>query len=213
MDFDRSTLKIELSEPTDTRLRDLTKTLDTLNGLYNYASILTVPDLKKNIEERLRTTLRKEPQAILYSSSLEQIVGPQGRVNVVSITHDSPIVITLSGISLVIHALAALLGVASPLFVLIRQLRKERDEKSKRKLEERILQLEVEKRELELEAAKREAREDQFDFLQKLSKMEIAQEHKDYIRKAVLRILRGLERNPIKPIVGGDLVQTTSTAS
>jgi hypothetical protein len=192
--FEIQTLRVELSEPEETRLRDFANLLDTLNSLYNYTAVLTEPAIGTDVEARLRETQRKEPTEILYSSSLERILGAEGRVNVISIERRSPMVITLAGIATVITALAALLGAATPLFKMIRAWRQAGNEEEKKKLEEQIMRLDLKSKEMEFWRQ-------QMDLLERLEKMNIAEEYKDYIRNAVLRTLTGLERNPIKPIL------------
>jgi hypothetical protein len=183
----RSTISIELEQPAERRLRDLWHLLATVNNIYNYYSILTIPTMRAEIERRVAQTKRKNPKALLYSSSLESIIGRKRRLHVATIQQQSPIVITLEGTTAVIAALTALLGLLTPFYSLLQAIK--------------TGPLTREERRLELEKKRFELLKEQLNLLQQVQDLAMRDDLKEYILESFQRLFRSLELNPVKALL------------
>ena len=190
------TLTLTIQEPTQTFIRDLSKILSTVNALYNYYSLFTVPDVQRRVEARLRTSTIKKPKALLYSSSLERFVGRENRMTLVKISHQSPMTISIKGIAEAIDALRHLVELFSPVYWTMRNL-----EKEKKILQLKKMQVELMSKELDLKSKERNSFEEHCNIIKRITEMKMPDDLKQYLLDALNKNLRAIELNPIKAMI------------
>ncbi|HRC85011.1 MAG TPA: hypothetical protein PK413_05325 [Thermoanaerobaculia bacterium] len=186
-DRPRSTISIELEQPAEKRLRDLWHLLATINNLYNIYTILTLPEMQAEVEKRSERTHRKDPNALLYSSALEDMIGRSRRLHVTAMQQNSPLVITLEGATAAMGLLSTLLGLLVPVYELVKTLREKKVSREER-------QLELERKRVDLLSA-------QLGLIDKVQGMKLPEAQKNYILDSVQRLMRSLELNPVKALL------------
>ena len=181
-------LAVELLEPKHTSMRDLAKILRTMNDLYNYCALLYVPSIKERLEVRVTTSRTKRPKTLLYSSALEGLIRARDKMNVVSISSQSPVKLTVEGIPGPIDAVSSLLKLLSPFYELVKNLRG----KSK---------AEVEAERLRRERQYLDNLGERFKLVEKVDHLNIPKELKEKIKGSLLACMRSIERGEMKPIL------------
>lgn len=193
--FSTATFTLMLKEPDRLVLRDFSKLFSALNNLYNYFSVLSVPEMRERLEAKLR---KKEPEKVsdlLYSSALERIIGRQNRMNIVSLSKASPTVVKVEGVSEPMAALTSLLVLLLPGFEVLR-----RTEEFKAKLRVSEMRAGLEGAE-EIATRHPQLLQDYISILGQIEGMDIPDEAKTIILGGIHRNLRSLEINQVKPMV------------
>jgi hypothetical protein len=180
-------LTVELAEPEYTSMRELAKILRTINNLYNYYALLCVPRIKEKLEARLKTSRTKRPKTLLYSSALEDLMKASDKMNVIKISSESPIRLTVRGIREAIDGLTDLLRLFSNIYEIMKSLRKKD-------------MLDVEYQKLINKEQELKNFEKSLDIIAKVHKLKIPKKLKEKVQGTLLGNMRRIERSDIKPI-------------
>lgn len=181
-------LTVELLEPEHTSMRDLAKILRTINNLYNYCALLYVPSIKERMEVRVKISRTKRPKTLLYSSALEGLIRPRDRMNVVSISSQSPIKLTVEGMAGPIDAVSSLLKLLLKFYEFLKSLRGKSKEEA---MAER----------LRLERDYLDNFERRLKIIEKIDKLDMPKELKEKLKGALFGCMRSIERGEMKPIL------------
>ena len=194
--FGRKVLKFTIKEPERTSLRDLSKTLATINNLYNYYVLLTIQEIQRKVESTVTKSGSKKPNVFLYSSSLERIMGNENRMAVLSVSKRSPLNVSLEGVGEAIDALRRLLEMFTPIYWTVKKL-----EKKEKALTIRKLEIELDREEVALGREQRESFEEHLELIERVDSLKLSDELKSQVMRALRSNMRSIELNPVKPML------------
>ena len=200
-----TTLVLELKEPPRfTTVRDLSNIFTTINTLYTYYILLSDPRVQAKVEAKVRASEAKDLKSFFYSSSLEKMVPISQRLHLVGISKASPVKISLDGIGTAIDALRRLFEMFTPIYWAMKELEKKRQELeiTKLELEVRTIEMEVKKKGLKAQWEHEASAIDHIEFVSsKINALDIPPELKQYLFDALVRNMRSIELNPVKPML------------
>jgi hypothetical protein len=177
-------------------MRDMAKILSTINNLYNYYVFLSEPDVHEKVVSKLKKSQSKKKETHLYSSSFELAMGQANRMNILSISRSSPVKISLEGTSTAIDALRYLIELFMPVNLTRLQL-----EKRKKLLEIRSPELELISSETTLSEEQEKNMKELLSLTDNINSINIDDYLKKYMIDSVLRNIRSIETNPLKPML------------
>lgn len=189
-------LTFELSEPRFLVMRDLSKILNVINNLYNYYVLISEPEIQKKIKSKIEKSATKKPKIFLYSSSLERVMGRENRMEIISISKESPFNISLEGLGPAIDALRRLIELFSPIHWKTKKI-----ELRIKELEINDIKLELEKKAIEIKKEERFVIEKDLEILNQIMKLKISADLRKYILISYIRNINSIKLNPVKPIV------------
>ena len=109
-------LELRFTGPESLSSRDMAKILTTINNVHNYFVFLSEPEVQEAVVSKLKESDTKKPEAFLYSSFLEWVIGEENRMQIMNISMSSPVTISLKGTADAIDAMNGLFEMFKPIF-------------------------------------------------------------------------------------------------